>query len=104
MQLTVGCGDVVPSTVIGKVVGGIEMVLGVALITFLTTVIQRSQRGAQVADREHLEGETHRILEALAETRDQVSALDKRFDLHRVEALGMRGVAGWTLKPRRTTI
>ena len=48
---TVGYGDIVPTTTAGRVVGGIEMVLGVSFIAFLTagvtsTVIQRGGAGS----------------------------------------------------------
>jgi hypothetical protein len=48
---TVGYGDVVPTTTAGRVVGGIEMVLGVSFIAFLTagvtsTVIRRGSLGS----------------------------------------------------------
>ena len=83
---TVGYGDIVPTTAIGQIVGGIEMALGVSFITFLTagvtsTVIYRAQKGAQDADREHLEQETRRILEALTKTDAQLSSLGTRLDL-----------------------
>ena len=83
---TVGYGDITPTTAIGQVVGGIVMVLGVSFIAFLTagvtsTVIYRAQKGAQQADREHLERETQRILEALTDTNAQLTALDQRLDL-----------------------
>ena len=83
---TVGYGDVVPTTVIGRVVGGIVMVLGVSFIAFLTagvtsTVIYRAQKGTQEADRAHLERETQRILEALTQMNAQLTTLDKRLDL-----------------------
>ena len=49
---TVGYGDVVPTTTTGKVVGGIEMVIGISLISLLTaavtsTVIQRGEAAAK---------------------------------------------------------
>ena len=83
---TVGYGDIVPTTAVGQTVGGSVMVLGVSFIAFLTagvtsTVISRAQKGAQEADRVHLEGEIQRILDALAETKAQNTALDKRLDL-----------------------
>ena len=49
---TVGYGDVVPTTAVGQVIGGIEMVIGISFIAFLTAgvtsiVIQRgSANGA----------------------------------------------------------
>ena len=51
---TVGYGDVVPTTTVGRVIGGAEMVLGISFIAFLTagvtsTVIQRGSAEAQAA-------------------------------------------------------
>src|SRR5215467_14075311 len=45
---TVGYGDVVPTTTAGKVVGSVEMMIGISLISLLTaavtsTVIQRQE-------------------------------------------------------------
>ena len=80
---TVGYGDVVPTTAAGRVVGGIEMVLGVSFIAFLTagvtsTVIQRVGAGAAAAD--HVQRERHHqtIVEGLTETRNAIEELDKR--------------------------
>jgi voltage-gated potassium channel len=82
---TVGYGDVVPTTRIGQVVGGIEMVLGVSFIAFLTagvtsTVIRRSEASANEAERLQREQATKTILDALTQTRGEIAALDKRLD------------------------
>jgi voltage-gated potassium channel len=82
---TVGYGDAVPKTVFGRVVGGIEMVVGVSFIAFLTagvtsTVIQRREAEAAEAERAQRERDVRAILEALARTTDAIDDLDKRLD------------------------
>jgi voltage-gated potassium channel len=82
---TVGYGDVVPTTRVGQVVGGIEMALGVSFIAFLTagvtsTVIHRSEASANEAERLQREQATQRILDALTETRGDIAALGTRLD------------------------
>lgn len=82
---TVGYGDVVPTTNAGRVVGGLEMVLGVSFIAFLTagvtsTVIQRGEARTQEADRAQKERESQMIVDALTQTRDAVTELDKRLE------------------------
>jgi voltage-gated potassium channel len=81
---TVGYGDVAPTTAAGRVVGGIEMVLGVSFIAFLTagvtsTVIRRE--GAEAAEAVRAQRERHHqtIVDGLTETRHAIAELDKRF-------------------------
>jgi voltage-gated potassium channel len=81
---TVGYGDVVPTTVVGRVIGGVEMVLGVSFIAFLTAgvtsaVIQRGQAGAAEDERRE-EHDLRTIIDALAELRTAIGDLDKRLD------------------------
>ena len=82
---TVGYGDVVPTTAVGRVIGGIEMVLGVSFIAFLTagvtsTVIQRANAKAQVAQHAQDERNAETILDALVETREAITATNARLD------------------------
>ncbi len=80
---TVGYGDVVPTTVVGRLVGGVELVIGVSFIAFLTagvtsTVIERARLHADDAERDERQQEAVTILAALAETRDAIGKLDAR--------------------------
>ena len=82
---TVGYGDAVPTTTTGKFVAGVEMVMGVSFIAFLTatvtsTVIQRSEEDANEAERVTREETTKTIVDALARTSQAVADLDARLD------------------------
>jgi voltage-gated potassium channel len=86
---TVGYGDIVPTTHIGRVIGGLEMVLGISFIAFLTagvtsTAIQRAEARTQKDDRTERERSTQTLLEALSKTDGAIAELDKR--LARIES------------------
>jgi voltage-gated potassium channel len=82
---TVGYGDIVPTTHVGRLVGGVELVLGVSFIAFLTagvtsTVIEGARAGAEELDRERQADETRTIVDALTQTRTAIADLDRRLD------------------------
>jgi voltage-gated potassium channel len=82
---TVGYGDVVPATDAGRVIGGIEMVVGVSFIAFLTAgvtsvVIQRGQAGAEESERALRDRDSKAIIGAVTEVRGLITDLDKRLD------------------------
>jgi voltage-gated potassium channel len=82
---TVGYGDVVPSGGAGKVIGSIEMVLGVSFISFLTAgvtsaVVQRAQARAKEDERERAELDMGTLTDTLDEIRSAIADLDRRLD------------------------
>jgi len=86
---TVGYGDVVPTTAVGKVVGGIEMVIGISFIAFLTATVTSTaiERGAAEKQETALKAateNTQRIIDALGTTTTAVTELNARLD--RIEA------------------
>jgi voltage-gated potassium channel len=90
---TVGYGDATPTTTTGRVIGGVEMAFGVALISLLTaavtsTVIQRDKAREQEEDRAHAEQSTRAILEAVAQARAEIAELGRRLDVVEPEPEG----------------
>src|SRR5262245_9665478 len=82
---TIGYGDVVPSGTVGKVIGGIEMVIGVAFISFLTAgvtsaVVQQVQAKADDAERQREERDFQMITDTLGEIRTAIADLNRRLD------------------------
>jgi voltage-gated potassium channel len=82
---TVGYGDIVPTTHIGRVIGGAELVLSISFIAFLTagvtsTVIHNQEARAKEADRSKQAEDSHAILDALTQARTAIEALDSRLE------------------------
>jgi voltage-gated potassium channel len=78
---TVGYGDVVPTTTSGRIVGSVEMMLGVSLISLLTatvtsTVIQRGEQAGKEEDRAQLERTAQTILAAIAQIDERLGRLE----------------------------
>jgi voltage-gated potassium channel len=86
---TVGYGDIVPTTDVGRIIGGIELVVGISFIAFLTagvtsTVIERGQAARRAAELARTQHDVQTIVEAITSTRNAIADLDKR--LERIES------------------
>ena len=82
---TVGYGDVVPTTLAGRIIGGLVMAIGIAFISFVTAGVTSAliQRAAKVAHEADLanQGETEqRIVNELSRTNRALTELGQRLD------------------------
>ena len=82
---TVGYGDVVPTTVPGRVVGSAVIILGVTFLAFLTATVtslfvssdQEAARERELAEREAADKELRELLKRLEE---RLSAIESKLE------------------------
>ena len=80
---TVGYGDVVPTTLVGRVIAGLVMALGIAFISFVTSgvtsaLVQRAAKVAHEADLAKQEQTEQRIVNELGELGKRLDAIDSK--------------------------
>jgi hypothetical protein len=81
---TVGYGDVPPTTAVGRVVGGVLMVVGVMFISFLTasvttSLIRRDDGGSGVRDADGRD-EARAILDGIARLERRLDELEAKLE------------------------
>ncbi len=82
---TVGYGDIVPTTLAGRVIAGLVMALGIAFISFVTagvtsTLVQRAAGVAHEADLANQKQTEQRIVNELDRANQALSELGQRLD------------------------
>jgi voltage-gated potassium channel len=74
---TVGYGDVVPHNAVGRIIGTLVMVTGIAFISLITasvtaTLVEQTRRGRQSSD--------DSVVAALEEVSSRLDAIERRLD------------------------
>lgn len=82
---TVGYGDIVPTTLAGRVIAGLVMAFGIAFISFVTagvtsTLVQRAASVAHEADLANQKQTEQRIVNELDRANQALSELGQRLD------------------------
>ena len=76
---TVGYGDVVPTTPLGKAVASVVMVLGITFISLLTAIVTSAYIDRARAEREAAEEAVEAaMLDALRQIEQRLAALERR--------------------------
>jgi voltage-gated potassium channel len=78
---TVGYGDVVPTTTVGRVVGGLVMVFGITFISLITALITSAlvaREQSRRAEAEEAEEAAHPTHEVLARIERRLDAIERR--------------------------
>ena len=88
---TVGYGDVVPTTLAGRVIGGLVMAIGIAFISFVTAgvtsaLVQRAAGVAHEADLANQEQTKQRIVDELGKTNHMLNELRTASGRDRLQA------------------
>jgi voltage-gated potassium channel len=94
---TVGYGDVTPTTVVGRSIGGVVMIVAVALLTIINALItsiliEASQRQRRDEQREHDEAAEALLLQQLQLLNDRLERIEARTTAFR-ERMGVEDPA-----------
>ena len=82
---TVGYGDVVPTTVAGRVVGSIVIILGVTFLAFLTATVtsyfvSSDQEAAKTQELEQREAADRELKELLQRLEERLAAIESKLE------------------------
>jgi len=82
---TVGYGDIVPTTSVGKFIGGGVMIMGITFLSFLTAsvtsaLIERDRRRAESAGQDEAAAEIARVIAGIARLEERLERLETRLN------------------------